>query len=86
MGKSLLTDEIIEKAKRGEVIEDDFSADPDTKIMTFSDDDFMDHQERIYKSRRIENAKRNEFQSKLNLLLFALLILIAILIYAVFNL
>ncbi|WNZ89473.1 cell wall synthase accessory phosphoprotein MacP [Streptococcus iniae] len=86
MGKSLLTDEIIAKANRGEPIDDDYAVDSDTKIMTFLEDDFQDHEDRIYKSRRIENAKRAEFQSKLNLLLLALLILIALLIYAVFNL
>lgn len=90
MGKSLLTDEVIEKANRGEYIEDDFAddftVDSDTKIMTFADDDYDDDSQRIYKSRRIENAKRNQFQSKLNLLLLALVILIALLIYAMFNL
>ncbi|HGA3406611.1 TPA: cell wall synthase accessory phosphoprotein MacP, partial [Streptococcus agalactiae] len=40
----------------------------------------------IYKSRRIENAKRNEFQRKLNLVLFILLILLALLFYAIFKL
>ncbi|HGD4155252.1 TPA: cell wall synthase accessory phosphoprotein MacP, partial [Streptococcus agalactiae] len=37
-------------------------------------------------SRRIENAKRNEFQRKLNLVLFILLILLALLFYAIFKL
>lgn len=86
MRKALLTDDIIEKAKRGDVIEDDFDVDSETKIMTFSDDLYDSHSNRIYKSRRIENAKRNQFQSKLNLLLIALVLLIALLIYAVFNL
>lgn len=86
MRKALLTDDIIEKAKRGDVIEDDFDVDSETKIMTFSDDFDDSHSNRIYKSRRIENAKRNQFQSKLNLLLIALVLLIALLIYAVFNL
>lgn len=86
MRKALLTDDIIEKAKRGDVIEDDFDVDSETKIMTFSDDHDDSHSNRIYKSRRIENAKRNQFQSKLNLLLIALVLLIALLIYAVFNL
>ncbi|KHD41387.1 hypothetical protein GKS17_01245 [Streptococcus uberis] len=86
MRKALLTDDIIEKAKRGDVIEDDFDVDSETKIMTFSDDRDDSHSNRIYKSRRIENAKRNQFQSKLNLLLIALVLLIALLIYAVFNL
>lgn len=86
MRKALLTDDIIEKAKRDDVIEDDFDVDSETKIMTFSDDLDDSHSNRIYKSRRIENAKRNQFQSKLNLLLIALVLLIALLIYAVFNL
>ncbi|GAA5397462.1 cell wall synthase accessory phosphoprotein MacP [Streptococcus uberis] len=86
MRKALLTDDIIEKAKRGDVIEDDFDVDSETIIMTFSDDLDDSHSNRIYKSRRIENAKRNQFQSKLNLLLIALVLLIALLIYAVFNL
>lgn len=86
MRKALLTDDIIEKAKHGDVIEDDFDVDSETKIMTFSDDLDDSHSNRIYKSRRIENAKRNQFQSKLNLLLIALVLLIALLIYAVFNL
>lgn len=76
MRKALLTDDI----------EDDFDVDSETKIMTFSDDLDDSHSNRIYKSRRIENAKRNQFQSKLNLLLIALVLLIALLIYAVFNL
>ncbi|MGT2887710.1 cell wall synthase accessory phosphoprotein MacP [Streptococcus didelphis] len=83
MGKSLLTDDIIEKAQNGEEIEDDFYLDSDTKIIHFSEDK---DEERIYKSRRIENAKRHQFQSKLNLLLIALVILIALLIYAIFKL
>ena len=45
-----------------------------------------DEEERIYKSRRIENAKRSQFQSKLNVLLLAVLILIALLVYAAFYL
>ncbi|EGJ27115.1 cell wall synthase accessory phosphoprotein MacP [Streptococcus porcinus] len=85
MGKSLLTDEIIEKAKRGEYIEEDFEVDSETKIVSFSEDT-EDNSERIYKSRRIENAKRHQFQSKLNMLLIALVLLIAFLIYAIFNL
>lgn len=50
--------------------------------MTFEDK----HTDRIYKSRRIENAKRSRFQSRLNLILLAVLVLIALLVYAVFNL
>ncbi|MGT2934463.1 cell wall synthase accessory phosphoprotein MacP [Streptococcus castoreus] len=83
MGKPLLTDEMIERAKRGERFEGDDYADFDTKIMILPDDNKSD---RIYKSRRIENAKRSQFQSKLNLILLAVIVLIAFLIYAVFNL
>lgn len=41
---------------------------------------------RIYKSRRIENAKRSQLQSKLNVILIAVMLLIAILVYAIFYL
>lgn len=40
----------------------------------------------VSKSRRIENEKRGAFQSKLNQILFIILLLIAILVYAIFNL
>ncbi|MDV5976539.1 UNVERIFIED_CONTAM: cell wall synthase accessory phosphoprotein MacP [Streptococcus canis] len=83
MGKPLLTDEVIEKAKHGETFEADDYADFDTKIMTLPN---HYEEERIYKSRRIENAKRSQFQSKLNVLLLAVLILIALLVYAAFYL
>lgn len=83
MGKPLLTDEVIEKAKRGESFEADEYADFDTKIMPLSD---HEESERIYKSRRIENARRSQLQSKLNLILIAVIILIALLVYAVFYL
>ncbi|MDI5918933.1 cell wall synthase accessory phosphoprotein MacP [Streptococcus equi subsp. zooepidemicus] len=82
MGKPLLTDDIIERTQRGEQFEPDDYADFETKIMTFEDN----HTDRIYKSRRIENAKRSRFQSRLNLILLAVLVLIALLVYAVFNL
>ncbi|WP_165731971.1 cell wall synthase accessory phosphoprotein MacP [Streptococcus dysgalactiae] len=83
MGKPLLTDEVIEKAKRGESFEADEYADFDTKIMPLPD---HEEPERIYKSRRIENARRSQLQSKLNLILIAVIILIALLVYAVFYL
>ncbi len=41
--------------------------------------------EKVYKSRRIENEKRSVFQSKLNRFFLVVLILLAILIYAIFN-
>ena len=83
MGRPLLTDEVIEKAKRGESFEADEYADFDTKIMLLPDHEEL---ERIYKSRRIENARRSQLQSKLNLILIAVIILITLLVYAVFYL
>ena len=83
MGKPLLTDEVIEKAKRGESFLADEYADFDTKIKPRPD---HEESESIYKSRRIENARRSQLQSKLNLILIAVIILIALLVYAVFYL
>lgn len=40
----------------------------------------------VYKSRRIENEKRDEFQKKLNTILLILIILVAVLFYAIFKL
>ena len=42
-------------------------------------------EQHIYKSRRIENAKRGEFQRKLNLAMLAIFILLGLLFFAVFN-
>lgn len=42
--------------------------------------------EYIYKSRRIENAKRSEFQRKLNMALLAVVVLLILLFWAIFNL
>lgn len=97
MGKPLLTDEIIARANRSNDEWDDLE---DTKIIpSFSekisqqvcdeDYDYYDYDEddeRIYKSRRIENSKRNEFQKKLNLVLFVVIALIALLVYAIIKL
>lgn len=99
MGKPLLTDEIIEKARQQKNKWDDLE---DTKVMPrfseqvsqytydeeFDEDgyDYDEDDERIYKSRRIENTKRNEFQKKLNLVLFIVIALIALLIYAIIKL
>lgn len=74
MSKPLLTDEIIEEAQQEEA----WSQRPDIE---------GDLEEReIYKSRRIENAKRGAFQSKLNKALWVIILLIALLVYAMFNL
>ncbi|MCW8645291.1 cell wall synthase accessory phosphoprotein MacP [Streptococcus macedonicus] len=40
----------------------------------------------VYKSRRIENAKRSKFQRKLNLIMFVVIVLLIALFFAVFNL
>ncbi|WP_159565101.1 cell wall synthase accessory phosphoprotein MacP [Streptococcus halichoeri] len=93
MGKPLLSDDVIERANRGEHFSSEYDVDDfDTKVVVTGDvysydyEPYEDDSERIYKSRRIENEKRHQFQSKLNLLLIALVILIAILVYAIFNL
>ncbi|PZO95110.1 MAG: hypothetical protein DI617_04760 [Streptococcus pyogenes] len=99
MGKPLLSDDVIERANRGEHFSSEYDVDDfddfddfDTKVVVTDDvygydyEPYEDDSERIYKSRRIENEKRHQFQSKLNLLLIALAILIAILVYAIFNL
>ena len=53
---------------------------------SYEDDDWEEDSQYTYKSRRIENAKRGAFQSKLNKILIVVLILLAILIYAIFKL
>ncbi len=100
MSKPLLTDEIIERANRGEKI----SAPPllddneETKILPTSSSRFgyanpKDHgfsqetlkiqvEPSIHKSRRIENTKRNVFNSKLNKILFAVIFLLILLVLA----
>ena len=72
MGKPLLTDDIIEQAKRGEI---------DLEEYPYYE---ADYQPSAYKSRRIENAKRNQFQHKLNRILFWVVVLLIILFIAVF--
>ncbi|MGT2636847.1 cell wall synthase accessory phosphoprotein MacP [Streptococcus ratti] len=106
MGKPLLTDEMIERANRGEEFYDKEDFDPEKTIVirtdktaasdyssSDSDSDYDDDfdfdgydEDPIIKSRRIENAKRGEFQSKLNWILIGIALLLAILIYAVFKL
>ncbi len=98
MGKPLLTDEIIEKANRGELMDDQPLDNQETKVIEVGDRPSKSLRERlashgkankdkmVYKSRRIENEKRSAFQKKLNLILFVLIILVALLLYAVFKL
>ena len=99
MGKPLLTDEMIERANRGE----DISGTPlldseETKILPTSsrgasynrsnDHGFsqetltIEVEPSIHKSRRIENTKRNVFNSKLNKILFAVILLLILLVLA----
>lgn len=107
MGKPLLTDEIIERANRGEIFYDDHyrKDNEETKIIKtdlydtiVSDeeeltqgvlDKWKDRKRKgqyVYKSRRIENAKRSKFQRKLNLIMFVVIVLLIALFFAVFNL
>ncbi|HHG7508634.1 TPA: cell wall synthase accessory phosphoprotein MacP [Streptococcus pneumoniae] len=100
MGKSLLTDEMIERANRGEKISGPPLPDDneETKILPTSSSRFgyanpKDHgfsqetlkiqvEPSIHKSRRIENTKRNVFNSKLNKILFAVIFLLILLVLA----
>ncbi len=111
MGKPLLTDEIIERANRGEIFyDDDYLEDSEeTKVIRTDRYDtivpyeeyeeeeetqgFLDKWKKrkrkdqyVYKSRRIENAKRSKFQRKLNLIMFVVIVLLIALFFAVFNL
>ncbi len=111
MGKPLLTDEIIERANRGEIFyDDDYLEDSEeTKVIRTDRYDtivpyeeyeeeeetqgFLDKwknrkrkDQYVYKSRRIENAKRSKFQRKLNLIMFVVIVLLIALFFAVFNL
>ncbi|WP_165211396.1 cell wall synthase accessory phosphoprotein MacP [Streptococcus tangpeifui] len=98
MGKPLLTDDMIARANRGEKLSGDYLDGQETQIFTdigdnydsyedYDDDgDWEDDSQYTYKSRRIENAKRGAFQAKLNKILLIVLILLAILIYAIFKL
>lgn len=99
MGKPLLTDEIIERANRGEKISGPpLIDDEETKILPTSSQDFgysrvrdhsfsqdtlaIDVEPSIHKSRRIENTKRNVFNSKLNKILFIVIFLLILLVLA----
>ena len=56
-----------------------------TRDLNENYDDY-DYEEPIIKSRRIENAKRGKFQSKLNWILIGVILLLAFLAYAIFKL
>ncbi len=112
MGKPLLTDDIIERARRRKDREKEFgyySPKSDNYEEEFYDDDdqydqYEDDWEEEYqgyregetvripveqsiiKSRRIETVKREEFRSKVNKILFWVILLVIIFLIAVFNL
>lgn len=100
MGKPLLTDEIIEKANRGEKISGPPLIDnEETKILSTSSQTFgyespkghgfnqetltIEVEPSIHKSRRIENTKRNVFNSNLNKILFTIIFLLILLVLAI---
>ena len=109
MGKPLLTDDIIERARRRKDREKEFgyyspnSGDFEEEFYD-DDDQYEDDWEEEYqgyregetvripveqsiiKSRRIETVKREEFRSKVNKILFWVILLVIIFLIAVFNL
>ncbi|MBM7643073.1 cell wall synthase accessory phosphoprotein MacP [Streptococcus loxodontisalivarius] len=91
MGKPLLTDDIIKRAERGEFEQDSRYFDDEDTLVLDRDDlsqqlSAEDDKRKIVKSRRIENAKRGEFQSKVNRILLIVIILVILLFWAVFKL
>ena len=84
MSKPLLTDDVIEQAKRGEIDLEDHPYYQDYEEEFYDEDYEAIYQPSAYKSRRIETAKRNQFQHKLNRILFWIVVLLIILIVAVF--
>ena len=99
MGRPLLTDEMIERANRGEEISGPPLYDEEeTKILkttrsqfgysslnsSFNQDTLQINVEpTVTKSRRIENAKRGVYQAKLNKILFWIVLLLIALIVAI---
>ena len=84
MSKPLLTDDVIEQAKRGAIDLEDHPYYQGYGEEFYDEDYEANYQPSAYKSRRIENAKRNQFQHKLNRILFWIVVLLIILIVAVF--
>lgn len=87
MGKPLLTDELLEKVARGEDWHTDYPHDAGDQasvdtLDVMSEDQSVDH---VVKSRQMEQAKRGAFKAKLNLILFVLVVILAVVVYAVFN-
>ncbi|MBJ8326012.1 cell wall synthase accessory phosphoprotein MacP [Streptococcus pacificus] len=94
MGKPLLTDDIIRRANAKKTLDSQLIEDEDTKVIPVISDNYSDYslqdepsngQEQMIKSRRIENAKRNAFSKKLNLILVIVILLLAVLMYAIFK-
>ncbi|MGT2742468.1 cell wall synthase accessory phosphoprotein MacP [Streptococcus plurextorum] len=83
MSRPLLTDEIIERYNRGESLEDLLSEHERHTGQTIKINEL--DIDRMVKSRRIENARKAEFRRKLNLILVGIVLLLALLFYAVFN-
>lgn len=109
MRKPLLTDEIIEKARRKQAREREFGYySPDREVDEYDEDDEMFEEDwddedeyegyqegqtiripveqSIVKSRRIETIKREAFRSKVNKILFWVVVLVILFLLAVFNL
>lgn len=84
MSKPLLTDELIERYRQGEDLEDLLHEQELKTGYTVRIEDLdIDY---MVKSRRIENAKRAQFRRRLNRILVLLVLLLAGLIYAIFYL
>lgn len=62
MGKPLLTDEVIEKAKRGESFEADEYADFDTKIMPLPDHENQNVSIRVGASKMLDGVNCNQIE------------------------
>ncbi|GGE36583.1 cell wall synthase accessory phosphoprotein MacP [Streptococcus himalayensis] len=102
MGRPLLTDEMIEKANRGEKISGPRLYDEEETKIIHTNRSFgyaapqghgfsqktldIEVEPTIVKSRRIENAKRGLFESKLNKILFWIVLLLTALLIAMFKL
>ena len=109
MGKPLLTDEIIERARRRKDRKKEFGYyspnsgdfeeefyDDDDRYEDDWDEEYQGYQEgqtvripveqSIIKSRRIETVKREEFRSKVNKVLFWVVLLVILFLLAVFYL
>jgi len=101
MGKPLLTDEMIERARRGEDISDPKMVDAEeTKIIRTDHRGFgyerpmresrMEHPQERYSQDtvqiRIEEHKQSVVQSKLNKILFWIIVLLIALIIAIWRL